>query len=42
VDMSQCGPLFNCGQFTTETSCIRNQANGCAWNEKANACETKK
>ena len=42
VDMLQCGPLYNCGQFTTETSCIRNQTNGCAWNEKANACETKK
>ena len=42
VDMLQCAPLFNCGQFTTETSCINNKSNGCAWNEKTNACENVK
>lgn len=42
VDMMQCGPLYNCGQFTTEVSCIHNQTNGCGWNDKANVCETKK
>ena len=42
VDMLQCGPLFNCGQFTTETNCIKNQSNGCTWNEQAKACENQK
>jgi formylglycine-generating enzyme required for sulfatase activity len=38
VDMLQCGPLFNCGQFTTETRCIQNQFYGCTWDDKANVC----
>jgi formylglycine-generating enzyme required for sulfatase activity len=39
VDMLQCAPLYNCGQHTTEGTCIRNKSNGCTWNEKAGACE---
>jgi iron(II)-dependent oxidoreductase len=42
VDMLQCAPLYNCSQNTTEGQCIHDQANGCTWNEKANACENKK
>lgn len=39
VDMMQCAPLFNCGKLPDENACILNAANGCVWNEKANACE---
>ena len=42
VDMLQCAPLYNCSQHTSEAACIKNQTNGCTWNEQTNACENKK
>ncbi len=42
VDMLQCAEPYNCGKNITETQCIRDQANGCVWNEKADLCELKK
>jgi sulfatase modifying factor 1 len=42
VDMLQCAPPFDCGQFTKEAHCVQNRSMGCTWNEKAGACENKK
>lgn len=42
VDMLQCAPLFNCGQFATELSCNKNLVNGCTWNEQTSVCENQK
>ncbi len=42
LEILQCGPLYDCGKFTTETSCIRNQVYGCYWDDKINACLNKK
>lgn len=42
LDMLQCAPPYNCGKNVTETQCLRDQANGCVWNEKAERCDLQK
>ena len=42
LDILQCGPLYDCGKYTTETACIKNQVYGCTWDDKINVCVNKK